>query len=1174
MVLCGACFTGPAPAQDATDEDIAALVAEGRRHIAQGNAENALRVFEEAIAKDPDNAEALFFTGFLYVQAGRLQEGIDVLSHSVELAPDRYRVRMLLARTQERIGNIDAALREFRRVIQDAPAGAPEAEEARQHISALAALMPETESTDDPDADRVELGPETGLETLIAAGRYRMANNDPAGALEAFELARDKQPDDPEVLFFIGNLNLQLGHGEPGVRALEQSLALTPQNYRLRLVLARAYENFATVEEALQQLRTVAALAPPGSSEALEAERHIERLTKSASASGAADPTVEVDDPVLERLDDIPSLLNEARARMARGDQQGALRAAEAAQSLDPSHAEVLYFIGNLRLQLGEVELGLRTLARSAALVPDNYRVRLVLARGYDRFGAPEHALREYRMVVGSAPAGAPEANDANDRIRLLAARVEARENPGAARQQFLALLEEYAIQDELLSEVLRGYITDNDVQGAQQLLEALVEQHPGDIRLRSYLVEIYERTNQIDAAAAQYEALIALLPPDSDMVDSLRGRALVLQGMQAVQARDFAAARDHFEALRILLPDDITAGINLAVAYHGLGERDQTETILSELAEKHPNNPDVQLRLGTLLLEQGRTAEGARALEEARILGTGGQTAVAAQQFLERVYAGDAGQQLRQEVHDGMLQERRARIEEDADDYAAWARFAATAQALNRPVDQREAFENMTRLQPEDNISWIRLGEVNETLNDFKAAEIAFQRGLELTPETDSMRVPLEERFELTAARRAFADNEFEEAKDRFQAINEQQPDNYIAHFYLALIYGGEGEYERSAASYEEVLRIVPTHGPAHFSLGMLYEQLRREEDALTEYRTALQHQLPGGLDVTARERLNALSRRLDGFSFGLSYSSGWDSNFNLSRDDANHEFRSSLSGSGTYRRKLHRKPIYLGLGLSGAYQTYHRSEFDVINLSVNPFASVYWLGLDWTLSVSVSESEALMSEVKLNTSTNASIGVSGTFTLPRLLGWLGDAQRDSGFWDLSVSASRFESETSPLFDADSYTIGGTLNQSFGIGWRWTLGYNYTENKNHEAVGDDFAYTGHSVSAQLIRFLRQGWSVNGGYSTSYLLYTNPDSVTLFTRKRKNFTQNLSVGTNYFLSPQLRLFATMSYRFNESNLPTGFILSPEDSATAIGLQSSSLGDYSNLSVSMGVAFTF
>ncbi len=1172
LVLGAAWFTAPADAQPAAG-DAVSLVTEGRRHIAEGDAAGALRLFEEAIASDPNHAEALFFAGFLYVQAERLQEGISALTRSVELSPERYRVRLLLAKTQERIGATEEALREYRRVIVDAPAGAPEADEARQHIGVLETLRAQTGESFD-EADTVELRPDTDVNTLMAVGRQRLSHADPEGALEAFEFIRAQQPDDAEVLFFIGNINLQLNRVEPGLRALEQSLELTPNNYRLRLVLAKAYERFATQQEALHQLRIVAALAPPGASEALEAAKEIERLSKQGVvASQAGEPTA-ADDPVIATLDNVSDLLNEARARMARGDHTGALRAAQAAQSLEPSHAEALYFIGNLELQLGNVENGLRALARSAALVPENYRVRLVLARGHDRFSAPEEALREYRLVIAAAPAGAVEAEEANKRARLLSARIEARQAPVPARQQFLGLLREYAADNELLTEILRGYVTDNDVEGAQHLLEALVEQYPDQVRLRSYLLEIYERTEQAALAIAQYDDLLALLPPESDLAASLHARALMLKGTLAIQERNFTQARDYFQELYALHPEDIGAGINLAVAYHSLDEKTQAEAILKDLAARHPSSPDVHLRLATLYLEQTQLEEGARELEEARIVGGNSRAATVAQQLLTSLYAGETGAQLQQKAHDALIQERREHIAADPDNYAAWSSLSTAAQMLNRLTDLRDAYENMLRLRPEEGMTYARQGELYDTLAEYKLAEDAYRHALEFIEGPAELKALLDDRLEMAAARRAFSDNAYEEAEQRFRALTERKPDDYISHFYLAMLLAFNSRLEEAAQQYEEVIRITPTHGAAHLSLGMLYEQLRREEDALLAYRTALSRPLPGGLDVTARERLTALAQRLDGFSYTLSYQSGYDSNFNLSRDDEVKEFRSSVSAGMTYRRKLHRRPIYLGIGLSGSYQTFHRGQFDVFYLGVNPFLSVYWKGLDFSLSLSQNEGEALMSETKLNTTNSANAGVSGSFTMPRLLSWLGDGQTGSGLWDFSVSASRTKSETSPIFDANNYTVGGTINQGLGTGWRWTLGYNFSRNENLIDAGNDFAYTGHSVSVQLIRFLRPGLSANGGYSTSYMQYTNPDSVTLFTRKRENFTQNLSLGMNYFLSSKLRLFSTLSYRFNESNLPTGFILSPEDAATAIGLQSSSLGDYSSLSVSAGLAFSF
>src|SRR5690606_38018262 len=147
-------------------------------------------------------------------------------------------------------------------------------------------------------------------------------------------------------------------------------------------------------------------------------------------------------------------------------------------------------------------------------------------------------------------------------------------------------------------------------------------------------------------------------------------------------------------------------------------------------------------------------------------------------------------------------------------------------AQALNRPAELREGYENLTRLRPEERQNWIKLGELLDTQNDFKAAVAAYERAVELTPEAVQISPALQEKLDLAAAREAFTDNRPDEAKERFLTFIEQHPDNYIAHFYLALLHQGKGNLEEAAASYEQVLRIVPTHGPAYLSLGIVYEQ------------------------------------------------------------------------------------------------------------------------------------------------------------------------------------------------------------------------------------------------------------------------------------------------------------------------------------------------------------
>jgi len=318
----------------------------------------------------------------------------------------------------------------------------------------------------------------------------------------------------------------------------------------------------------------------------------------------------------------------------------------------------------------------------------------------------------------------------------------------------------------------------------------------------------------------------------------------------------------------------------------------------------------------------------------------------------------------------------------------------------------------------------------------------------------------------------------------------------------------------------------------------------------------------------------MDALAKRLDGVTFSLNYSSGYISNFNLRRDNATEEYRSNLATNITYRHKLYRKPIYVGTTVNFSYIIYHQTQFDSLNMALSPFITFSMNDLDYSLNVSQSLAGTVATEIDTSSSTGFNGDVSGSFSMPSLLRWLAGSQPESGIWSVSISADQFKSESSPIFDAVNYTLGGSINQSMNNGWRWTAGYNLSENINDDPLGNDFAYTGNSLSLQITKFLGSGLSLNGSYSVSYFDYTNPDSATLFTARRQNLTQNSSLGINYFIGRNLRLFATMGYQLNESNLPTGFILSPGERITAVGIQSSSLGDYKNATLTAGMSFNF
>jgi hypothetical protein len=424
--------------------------------------------------------------------------------------------------------------------------------------------------------------------------------------------------------------------------------------------------------------------------------------------------------------------------------------------------------------------------------------------------------------------------------------------------------------------------------------------------------------------------------------------------------------------------------------------------------------------------------------------------------------------------------------------------------------------------------------------------------------------------------AKKAFAEGKMEDAEEQFKAILGNDNDNFIAHFILGLIYSRNARFEEAVSEYQEALRIVPGHLGARLYLAIAFEQIGREEDAVTEYQAVARGVAPGFSD-TARSRLAALLKRIGGFSYNLGYSLNFDSNSNLSPTTPSEELRSDASGSVSYRRKLRHKRIYWGLSFTPTYSVYHQLQFDFMQMDVTPFVNATWRGVDYSSNYTYSKTDSVLVQKHYNTSNSLNVDAMNRFKMKALLPYFAAAdQRASvpSVWRINGNYRSFRSETSPIYDANNYAVGVLLSQSSSSGWSWTGNYTYSNNHNLRSIGNDFAYTSHSLNFQLSKSISPKLSANGSYGFTYSSYTHPDSVTKFSKFRINQFHSLSAGLNYLVNDQMRLFCGYVYQRNNSNLPTGYILSTEDASTLVGIQSPALGDYHKYELTAGVALNF
>jgi len=851
------------------------------------------------------------------------------------------------------------------------------------------------------------------------------------------------------------------------------------------------------------------------------------------------------------------------------------LQYVEAVLDKDSSNAEAYFYAGTIYIISKNSKKGIEYLERSAALAPDNVRLRFILAETYEKLSLLAKAMDTYREVQKMAP-DSREAIESSKRIHILLGRQYGEQGKfDEALQEFSSVLEKYP--DDISALMYRGLTLSymGRFDEAQTALAKALKIEPNNPQLHSYLAGIFEKKGEIEQAQQEYEQILRLVPKDSPLGMQAEVKLALINGAGLMAKGKFTDARHEFEKVLAIDPHNTPARFNLATVYHSMGDMTQAQDMLQSLIDDNPSNLEARLRLGTLHLELGKYSEAVMELEDVISMKSESPQAKQAANLLDTLRSKEKGKQLQGMTADERIALYKALLEQNSDDRQVWMELGLLYGQLRRQDEEREAFENVIRLDPNDPRALATLGGLYEDSEMYDKALELYQTALKL--EKDPARKRLwENQLSIVEARKAFAAGKIEDAEEQFKKISAVDKDNYIPHFYLALIYSTTGRLDQAIREYKEVLRIVPGHLGARLNLAVAYEQVGREEEAITEYQAVARSGAPG-LSDTAKSRLKALMKRVGGFSYNLNYYLDFDSNSNLSLTNPVQELISTVSASIVYRRKVQHKKIYWGLRFAPTYSVYHRQQFDFLQTDFNPFIKTTWLDTDFSWNYSYSQTDSVLVKKNYNTSNTLYMEAVHRFKMRSLLPFLtSDEQRKStpSVWRINGNFRNFKSDTSPIYDSNLYSLGALINQGSTSGWSWTASYTYTNNNNLKPIGNDFAYSGHGINFQLSKSITPKLNASGSYGFIYTSYKNPDSVTRFTEYRINKFHSMSAGLNYTVNETLTLYSNLAYQRNNSNLPTGFILSSEDASTLIGIQSPSLGDYHKYTVIAGISLNF
>ena len=743
---------------------------EADNYFKTGDYDKAKVSYLNAVRLDPQNALAFERIGAMWLDGGSPLRAGAFLAKASELAPKNDQNRIRLARCYVAVARFADATKEALKVLEQTP----------DNGDAIIVLTEAARSNEDirTGAERLERYPKKDdISFHLASANLLLNSGDLAAAENALRQALSVNPNSSAAHMTMGDLYLLKKDQKQAAEEFKKAAELAPVRSTERLKYAAWMSAAGDTEETRRISTEMTKQAPdylPGwtllAELAFKDKKYEEALSLLENvfsrdseyidgrrlesqvllAKGDTKKAVEV----LERLDqtypDSPLVKYElARAYFTNNNMNQAKVVLDQAIALNPNYADAILLLADINLRSGHGEAVIEPITLLLKRSPGLRPAALLLAAAYgslDRFD-------DAAVVTGEQARLAPRDPQAQMALGLTLRQAKRNDE---ARQAFekaadlapdslwpvdqlveLDLLEKHF--DAAQQRIHRHFQKTPDSPAAHffagKILAAEEKWTPAETELQKtlqldpnfggaydLLVQAYLATNNLPQALSQLQAQLSKNPNDAS--------ALMTLALLHERTNEFAKARDAYERLLLINPNSISALNNLACLYADrLNDLGKAYDLVRKARDLQGNDPAIADTLGWVLSKRGEYQQALAMLQESatklpdspEIQFHLGMTAyMMGQTDLARV----------------ALQ----KAESAAKDFPGKEESKRRLALLNSgtgasPELSISQLEGMTREQPNDVISQMRLGEAYEKQGASDKAALAFEQALKLNP-------------------------------------------------------------------------------------------------------------------------------------------------------------------------------------------------------------------------------------------------------------------------------------------------------------------------------------------------------------------------------------------------------------------------------------------------------
>jgi protein O-GlcNAc transferase len=341
----------------------------GLEHHRAGRVREAEAAYSEALRLDPQNIDALHFSGVVAHQQGRQEEASRLISRALSLNAANPPAHNNLGNVLERQGRLDEAAASFSRAI----ALQPDYVDAHANLGALRARRGELDDAIACYERASSLAPASAaLHCALANLCLQRGRLDTAGESSRRALALD--PASAEAHFLLGNVLRLRGDGAEAAACYRRAIAAKADFAQAHAALATALLEAGEFEGAISAYRVAAALdqgAPDVHSNLGNALMQVGRLDEAMASCRMA---LAVNPAFPDALCNMGAIL-ERREKI-----EEAIACYEQALRIDPGSAQVHYNLGNVLIQAGRHARALEHFRSAVGLDEHHEEARWALA--------------------------------------------------------------------------------------------------------------------------------------------------------------------------------------------------------------------------------------------------------------------------------------------------------------------------------------------------------------------------------------------------------------------------------------------------------------------------------------------------------------------------------------------------------------------------------------------------------------------------------------------------------------------------------------------------------------------------------------------------------------------------------------------------------------------------